>query len=117
METSMWEEDPLKILLGVEGRVLNLFSNSKLECVFRVFDQYEIKVEITKHRHSYLNTGNETPPEVDFQEFGLWDAIFNLGKSLAINHQPFILYQFKELYQHLWGPRNGNLKRRIWKES
>ena len=23
----------------------------------RVFDQYEIDIEITKHRHSYLNTG------------------------------------------------------------
>ena len=46
---------------------------------FRVFDQYEINLEIKKHRHSYLSTGNETPPEVDHMEFGLWDAIFNLG--------------------------------------
>ena len=44
-----------------------------------MFDQYEINLEITKHRHSYL-TSAESPPEVDFQEFGLWDAIFNLGK-------------------------------------
>ena len=50
-----------------------------LSLYFRVFDQYEINLEITKHRHSYLSTG-ESPPEVDFQEFGLWDAIFNLGE-------------------------------------
>ena len=23
--------------------------------------------------------GNESPPELDFHEFGLWDAIFNAG--------------------------------------
>ena len=25
----------------------------------RVFDQYEIDIEITKHRHSYLNIGKK----------------------------------------------------------
>ena len=45
----------------------------------RVFDQYEINIEITKHRHSYLTAGIESPPELDYQEFGLWDAIYNLG--------------------------------------
>ena len=47
--------------------------------MFRVFDQYEINIEITKHRHSYLATASESPPELDYQEFGLWDAIYNLG--------------------------------------
>merc|ERR1719208_270218 len=27
----------------------------------RVFDQYEIDVEMTKHRHSYINSGTESP--------------------------------------------------------
>ena len=50
-----------------------------------MFDQYEINLEITKHRHSYLSTG-ESPPEVDFQEFGLWDAIFNLGRMVILKN-------------------------------
>ena len=51
--------------------------------IFRVFDQYEINIEITKHRHSYLATASDSPPEVDYQEFGLWDAIYNLGLTTA----------------------------------
>ena len=27
----------------------------------------------------FKQTGNESPPELDFYEFGLWDAIFNAG--------------------------------------
>ncbi|XP_023321720.1 uncharacterized protein LOC111696360 [Eurytemora carolleeae] len=42
----------------------------------RVFDQYEIDIEVKKYRHSYL--GNTTPPR-DYHEFGLWDAIYNSG--------------------------------------
>ena len=51
--------------------------------LFRVFDQYEINIEITKHRHSYLTAASDSPPEVDFQEFGLWDAIYNLGLATS----------------------------------
>ena len=51
--------------------------------IFRVFDQYEINIEITKHRHSYLATASDSPPEVDYQEFGLWDAIYNLGLTTS----------------------------------
>ena len=51
--------------------------------MFRVFDQYEINIEITKHRHSYLATASDSPPELDYQEFGLWDAIYNLGLNTS----------------------------------
>ena len=71
-----------------------------------MFDQYEIDVEMTKHRHSYINSGitkklieldlafydrtdkgyksnvisgTESPPPLDHHDFGLWDAIYNSG--------------------------------------
>ena len=54
----MLGEDPPRTQLGAEGlveRVDGIVVNYVL--LYRVFDQYEIDIEITKHRHSYLNTG------------------------------------------------------------
>ena len=41
------------------GKKVKMITNAE-QCYlvfFRVFDQYEIDIEITKHRHSYLNSG------------------------------------------------------------
>ena len=82
MQSESFQRAFIELLESIEKINKYLLSYS-LSLYFRVFDQYEINLEITKHRHSYLSTG-ESPPEVDFQEFGLWDAIFNLGEIYTL---------------------------------
>ena len=59
MEILMLAEDLPRTQPGGEGSLWKFLNLPKYFC-FRVFDQYEIDIEITKHRHSYLNTGQLT---------------------------------------------------------
>ena len=57
MGTSTKDDDRAKILPGVEGALVHLRYLGNNLAFLRVFDQYEIDVEMTKHRHSYINSG------------------------------------------------------------
>ena len=39
-----------------------------------------LEIEMQIKSYSFIIIGTESPPELDFHEFGLWDVIFNAGK-------------------------------------
>ena len=53
--TSTRDDDPRKTQPGEEG--VDLSDRDIYNTYIRVFDQYEIDIEMTKHRHSYINSG------------------------------------------------------------
>ena len=55
--TSTRDDDPRKTLPGEEGVDLSDRDIYNTNTYIRVFDQYEIDIEMTKHRHSYINSG------------------------------------------------------------
>ena len=56
-ETLTKEDDHHRTPPGDAGENGWKMENTKPYC--RVFDQYEIDIEIAKHRHSYLNSGTQ----------------------------------------------------------
>ena len=55
--TSTRGGDPPKTQPGEEGDLCAVDIKQTTCDVPRVFDQYEIDIEMTKHRHSYINSG------------------------------------------------------------